>query len=603
MNHRRRLPMGAETEQGLTRFRLWAPSVASMELLLGESGPPIPMENAGDGWFQLETDKAPPGTAYRFRTPEGLLVPDPASRAQLADVHGPSLVVDPAGFEWQDAAWRGRPWHETVLYELHVGTFSASGDFEGVRRGLRELAALGVTAIELMPVADFAGRWNWGYDGVLPFAPARAYGTPDDLKRLVNEAHSLGVMVFLDVVYNHFGPDGNYLHGYAREFFTADRHTPWGAAIDFGRDEVNEFFIQNALYWLEEFRFDGLRFDAVHAIDTPWRKAFLARLGVRVLAAIGDRHVHLVLENDANEARWMRPDAPAPFAAQWNDDFHHAAHVVITGESAAYYADYQGDAVAVLGRALAEGFVYQGQPSAHRGGEPRGEPTAGLPPTAFVNFLQNHDQVGNRALGERLHRLGRPEAVEAMIAVLLLAPQVPMLFMGEEMLAASPFLYFCDFDEELAEAVREGRRREFAGFPEFSSEAARARIPDPGARETVEASRLPAEASAEGARFREVVAHLLEIRHRAIVPLLRDAPVGPATCVRWGERGITVAWQLADGARLVLNANLGDAAAAPPLSSAPPVADRLFAWPEPIGEDGGRMGGWSVIWHLSSGPA
>jgi maltooligosyltrehalose trehalohydrolase len=595
--------MGAELDGGRTRFRLWAPSAASMALQLGEDGARIPMEDAGDGWFQLETGEAPPGTAYRFRTPEGLLVPDPASRAQLDDVHGPSLVVDPAAYRWRHPTWRGRPWHETVLYELHIGTFSPSGDFEGARRRLRELATLGVTAIELMPVADFAGRWNWGYDGVLQFAPARAYGTPDELKLLVDEAHGLGLMVFLDVVYNHFGPDGNYLHAYAREFFAADRHTPWGAAIDFGRDEVQEFFIQNALYWLEEFRFDGLRLDAVHAIDTPWRRAFLARLGVRVMAAIGDRHVHLVLENDANEARWMSPDSPAPFAAQWNDDFHHAAHIVVTGESAGYYGDYQGDAVAILGHALAEGFVYQGQASAHRGGEPRGESTAALPPTAFVNFLQNHDQVGNRALGERMHQLGRPEAIEALMAVLLLAPQVPMLFMGEEMLAASPFLYFCDFDQELAAAVREGRRSEFAGFPGFSSEAARARIPDPGAPETRDASRLPAEASPEGRRVRELVTRLLEARRQHIVPLLRDAPAGPATCSRWGERGLTVAWQLGRGARLVLNANLGDTAGSPPLTSAPPVGDRLFAWPEPIEADEGTIGSWSVIWHLSSGPA
>lgn len=585
--------MGAEFDGARTRFRLWAPSVRRVVLELGDGGRRTPMRPTKGGWFELETDLAPAGTPYRFVLPEGLAVPDPASRGQQDDVHGPSLVVDPAAYRWTHPDWTGRPWEETVLYELHVGTFSQAGDFDGVRRRLGELATLGVTAVELLPVADFPGRWNWGYDGVLQFAPDRAYGRPGDLKRLIDEAHGQGLMVFLDVVYNHFGPDGNYLPVYAQEFFMADSHTPWGAAIDFRREEVRAFYIENALYWLEEYRFDGLRFDAVHAIDDPWRRRFLAELGARVRETIRDRHVHLVLENDANEARWME----GAFDAQWNDDIHHAAHVVLTGEAGGYYRDYQDDVVDVFGRALAGGFVYQGQPSLHRDGRRRGEPTSGLRPTAFVSFLQNHDQVGNRALGERIHRLAEPRAVEAMTAVLLLAPQVPMLFMGEESLADAPFLFFCDFDTELADAVREGRRREFASFPQFASEAARAGIPDPAARATFNASCLPAEPSVAGRAFRDFVMRLLALRHARIVPLLRGAARGAGQHVRWGMRGLTVSWTLAGGARLTLDANF-DAAPAP---APPSPGERLFVWPEPPAGPAGAMPAWSVAWWLSAG--
>lgn len=585
--------MGAELEGARTRFRVWAPSVDGVRLELENSASAQPMTSRGAGWFEIETEAAPPGTAYRFILPDGLAVPDPASRAQQDDVHGPSLVVDPGAYTWNDGDWRGRPWEQAVLYELHVGTYSATGDFDGVRKRLHELAELGVTAVQLMPVADFSGRWNWGYDGVLPFAPDRRYGAPEDLKRLVDEAHGLGLMVFLDVVYNHFGPDGNYLHAYAREFFTQDMHTPWGAAIDFRRDEVSQFFIENALYWLEEYRFDGLRFDAVHAIQADWRRKFLSALAARVRETISDRHVHLVLENDANEAHWLRDD----FAAQWNDDIHHAAHVLLTGETGGYYEDYQGDAATLMGRALAEGFLYQGERSVHRDGAVRGESTRGLSPTAFVSFLQNHDQVGNRAFGERIHHLAEPRAVQAVTTAMLLAPQIPMLFMGEEWLADAPFLYFCDFDTELARAVREGRRREFESFPAFSSEAARARIPDPGARATFEASRLVDPPSAAGREFRDHVSRLLEIRHARVVPLLAGAPGGPAAVTRWGPGGLGVAWQLAGGARLSLVANLGDAAAAPP---SVPAGECLCAWPQPVPEEGQAMAPWSANWWLEA---
>ena len=366
------------------------------------------MAPRGEGWFELVTGEARPGSRYLFELPDGLRVPDPASHRQAEDVHGASIVVDPAAYAWRHADWKGRPWHEAVIYELHVGSFSPEGDFAGVARRLPGLAELGITAVELMPIADFPGGWNWGYDGVLPYAPDSRYGTPEDLKALIDTAHGLGLMIFLDVVYNHFGPEGNYLHRYAPQTFTDRHHTPWGSAIDFSRPPVREYFADNAAYWIEEFRFDGLRLDAVHAIIDDRSPHMLEMIAARARAAAGpDREVHLILENEHNTASLLdgglgtRPDR---FEAQWNDDFHHAAHVLLTGESAAYYADYAERPVALLGRSLAEGFVYQGEVSAYRG-RPRGEPSAHLPPTAFVNFLQNHDQIGNRGFGDRLTQL------------------------------------------------------------------------------------------------------------------------------------------------------------------------------------------------------
>ncbi|KGM30195.1 malto-oligosyltrehalose trehalohydrolase, partial [Inquilinus limosus] len=438
---------------------------AAVTLLLGPDRQARPLERLDDGWFGLTVPGLPAGTPYRYRLADGTEVPDPASRAQEGGPFGPSLVCDPLAYDWHAADWRGRPWHEAVVYELHCGAIGRPGGFAAVEARLDHLAGLGVTAIELMPVADFAGARGWGYDGVLPFAPASIYGTPDDLKRLVDAAHRRGLMVLLDVVYNHFGPAGNFLSLYARSFFDEDRLTPWGPAIDFRRPQVRDFFRHNALYWLEEFRLDGLRLDAVHAIRDHSRPDILTEIADAARAAFLDRHIHLVLENDLNEARRLAgtPGPQGRYDAQWNDDLHHAAHVVLTGEADGYYADYADIPVPRLGRALAEGFIYQGDWSEHRGAA-RGEPSAHLPPTAFVGFLQNHDQIGNRALGDRLAALAEPAALEAMTAVLLLAPQIPLLFMGEEWGSRQPFPFFCDFEGELADTVRRGRREEFAAF-------------------------------------------------------------------------------------------------------------------------------------------
>lgn len=541
----RTLPFGATlTASGETLFRLWAPAAAGVQVEV-DGLPAAAMRPAKEqGWFECALPCGA-GTRYRFRLANGLLVPDPAARAQAADVHEASLVVDPRAYPWQHPTWKGRPWTDTVLYELHAGT---CGGFKGVQGLLPDLAALGITAVELMPVNDFPGTRNWGYDGVLPFAPDRSYGTPDDLKALVDAAHGHGLMIFLDVVYNHFGPDGNYLAAYAPAFFRDDIATPWGAAIDFRRPEVRRFFTENALYWLQEYRFDGLRFDAVHAIsESDWLDEMAAE--VRRTVEPG-RHVHLVLEHDGNVADHLRLD----FDAQWNDDAHHVLHTLLTGQRDGYYADYATDAAARLARALEQGFVYQGEASTYRGGERRGTPSADLAPTCFVLFLQNHDQIGNRPLGDRLTTLADPQALEASIALQLLAPQIPLIFMGEESASETPFLFFTDHHGDLADAVRDGRRREFAGFSGFAPGQGIESIPDPNEAATFERSRpqpQPARGRARAALYRV----LLDLRARQLMPRLKGARAAGATSV--GPAAVVARWRLGDGSGLTLAANLG----------------------------------------------
>jgi len=542
---------------GRVRFRLWAPACDAVGLVL-DGHPPLPMVAEGDGFFTL-TVACPRGSTYRFRV-GALDVPDPASRQQDGDVHDAS-VVPASGYAWQNPGWQGLPWPRTVLYEVHVGLL---GGFRGVQERLPDLADLGVTALELMPVADFSGPRNWGYDGVLPYAPDGAYGTPDDLRQLVDTAHGLGIQMFLDVVYNHFGPDGNYLHTYAPHFFRDDVHTPWGPAIDFRRPQVREFFAENALYWLREYRFDGLRLDAVHAIAG---KDWLVEMAAFVRARIEPgRHVHLVLENDDNDAGLLRHD----FDAQWNDDLHHVLHHLLTGESHHYYADYAHEPAQRLARCLAEGFDYQGQPSPFRGGRPRGTPSKSLPPTAFVSFLQNHDQTGNRTLGERLATLcvGRPAALRAAIALQLLAPHIPLIFMGEEYGATAPFLYFTSFENaELARAVFDGRRREHAVHEDGAMPV---EVPDPNARTTWEASRALAGDHVRHQEWRALYAALLGVRHTHIVPRLVGARSAGADAI--GPAAVAAAWVLGDGSLLRLYCNLGGGAIALPGPACPAEA-------------------------------
>ncbi|HEY1749685.1 MAG TPA: malto-oligosyltrehalose trehalohydrolase [Caulobacteraceae bacterium] len=553
----RQLAAGAElVGAGRARFRLWAPSRQQVGLEI-DGQPPIGMRCTPGGWFEAEGECGP-GARYRYRVKPGLSVPDPASRLQADDVHGPSVVVDPAAYAWRHDDWLGRPWREAVIYELHAGLL---GGFSGVAERLPALAALGVTAIELMPVADFPGARNWGYDGVLPYAPDRAYGAPDDLKALVDQAHGLGLCVILDVVYNHFDPDGNYLAGYAPAFFREDRTTPWGGAVDVRQPAVRRFFIDNALYWLMEYRFDGLRFDAVHAI--PDHADFLDAMAAEIRAAVEPgRQVWLLLENGDNDAEPLRRG----YDGQWNDDVHHALHVLLTGERDGYYGDYDQPA-ARLARGLAEGFIYQGEGSAHAGGAARGSPSADLPVTAFVDFLQNHDQVGNRAFGERLTTLADPDALRAAVGLLLLSPHIPLLFMGEEVGARTPFLFFADHGPDLADAVREGRRREFARFARFADPAERARIPDPNAPATYEASRP--EPGPDADAWRALYRELLALRARHVAPRLDGARSLGAAAI--GERAVAARWRLGDGAVLALAANFGTAPAALPWTPGAPL--------------------------------
>ena len=568
MSRRHVMPYGAEIEPGgLVRFRLWAPSASDVGLVL-EDAETLAMERLPLGWYSLATDRAYAGTRYRFRIEDGssrgLLVPDPASRFQPQDVAGPSEVIDPAAYRWRDLGWRGRPWEEAVVTELHVGTFTPEGSFAAIIDKLDHLAATGITAIELMPVADFPGRRNWGYDGVLPYAPDSAYGRPEDLKRLIDAAHARGLMVLLDVVYNHFGPEGNYLHAYAAPFFTEHYPTPWGAAIDFSGPEsgpVRSFFIHNALYWLLEYHFDGLRFDAVHAIHDDSPLHFLNALASEVRAAIPhDRHVHLILENDNNHADLLTRDGsakPAHYTAQWNDDFHHAMHVVLTDDREGYYQDYADRPLGHLGRCLMEGFDYQGEMSPFRRAH-RGQPSIDLPPDAFVAFLQNHDQIGNRAFGERLTVMAPAQKLALAQLVLLLSPFPPMLFMGEEWGATEPFLFFCDFKGELADAVREGRRHEFARFAAFADPASRVRIPDPLAEETFASSRLAwSKLEEDGPRARLArTRDLLGLRAETVLPLLRSGWRGSQVRVL-DHRGFDAVWRFTAG-RLDLVANFSD---------------------------------------------
>ena len=564
MRRRHAMPFGAEVTDRGVRFALWAPSAEKVALVV--DGAEHEMPSVGEGWRRLLLPEAKSGSRYGFRIDGGeTIVPDPASRFQPDDVSGLSEVVDPRHYEWRDRGWAGRPWEEAVIYEAHVGTATPEGTYAALAGKLEGLRDLGITAIELLPLADFAGTRNWGYDGVLPFAPDGVYGRPEDLKRFVDRAHALGIMVLVDVVYNHFGPAGNYLHQYAEQFFTERHQTPWGAGLNFdGADgkPVRDFFVHNALYWIEEFNVDGLRFDAVHAILDDSDRNILAELAERARAAAPGRHIHLVLENEKNQARWLERDEagrPRLHTAQWNDDVHHCWHVLLTGESEAYYQDFSDKPVERLVRCLVEGFGYQGDPSAHAGGKPRGEPSGHLPPSAFVAFLQNHDQIGNRAFGERLSALADPDRLALARAGLLLSPQIPMLFMGEEWSASAPYQFFVDFapDEDLSGAVREGRRREFQHFAAFSDPGASEAIPDPTAEETFTRSTLDwEEASREPhASVLEDTRRLLALRREHVIPLTRTRFKGAEGSMP-NPRAIDATWRF-EGGTLRFVANFG----------------------------------------------
>ena len=565
-------------DSNTVRFALWAPDAHSVEVCLLPDRR-LPLQRGTDGWFRGRWP-ATAGSRYRYCIDGELQVADPASRFQPEGVHGPSQVVDPAAYPWQHRHWQGRPWHQAVIYEVHVGLM---GGYTQVIEQLPRLAALGVTAIELMPLGQFPGDRNWGYDGVLPFAPQHSYGTPEQLCQLIDQAHGHGLMVLLDVVYNHFGPDGNYLHHYASAFFHQERSIPWGAAIDFRRRQVRDFFIENALMWLHDYRFDGLRLDAVHAIDDA---DFLHTFSQRVRRTIAaGRHVWLTIENEHNEASLLE----GVFDGQWNDDGHNALHVLLTGEDEAYYADYSRATVHKLARCLSQGFVFQGEPD--RNGRPRGEPSAHLAPSAFVLFLQNHDQVGNRARGERLTRLCPPQALRAATTLLLLSPMIPLLFMGEEWGSEQPFLFFTDHHDALADAVREGRRAEFAGFKAYADAGQRAAIPDPNAPATYSDSRpqVPDDPHPPWQAFYQ---QLLHLRHQHITAQLPGCRALGAEVI--ADKALTARWRLADGRELRIDLNL--AASAVPCKLPEASTHLYFCTDAPLERN--QLGAYSALVSL-----
>lgn len=586
------LPWGTEITEDGARFRLWAPAQDSVSLV-SDRGAAISMTKSAEGWFETRTDAVPVGGGYQFALQDGMRVPDPAARAQVSDVHGFSRLVDPEAYEWQTPDWKGRPWQEAIIYELHTGTFSRDGTFDGVARDLDRLVDTGVTAIELLPVAQFGGNRGWGYDGVLLYAPHTAYGGPEGLKRLVDACHERGLMVLMDVVYNHFGPDGNYLGHYAPNFFDPRRNTPWGAAIAFDRLPVREFFVHNALYWLEEFRCDGLRFDAVDHIKDPAEEEVLAEIAREVRTRTPDRHIHLTIEDDENSIRLFQFDdagSPRLYDAEWNDDWHHAVHVILTGEKTGYYKDHIDDPVVRLARTMAEGYDYQGENSAFRG-KARGEPSAHLPPTVFINYVQNHDQTGNRAHGDRLVSLAPAEAVDAALTLLLLAPHIPMLFMGDEYGETKPFLFFTDFKGDLAQAVVKGRRADFGSHESYTNAATGKDIPNPNALETFERSIL---APADTPRL-DLVKQLLAARKTHVMPHMTSiGGHAGAVAAREGS-AFTVSWDLNGGGALILTANLSDAPVTLPSNAG---GKPFFTTPPGIDPGADPLPPWSVIASL-----
>jgi maltooligosyltrehalose trehalohydrolase len=519
----RRLPVGAEVlPQGGTHFRVWAPKRKRVEVVFeGDGQKTFELEREENGYFSGLAEGAGDGALYRFKLDEDdYLYPDPVSRFQPEGPHGPSRVVDPSKFRWTDEAWRGASIKGQVIYELHVGTFTREGTLEAARRELEELKRLGVTCVELMPVADFPGKFGWGYDGVNMFAPTRLYGEPDDLRRFVNEAHGLGVAVILDVVYNHLGPDGNYLRQFADDYFSEKHKTEWGDALNFDGENagpVREFFLSNGRYWTDEFHFDGLRLDATQSIFDDSDEHLLKALGREVRAAARGRETIIVAENESQQSWIARPVERGGYGLDglWNDDFHHSAVVAMTGRNEAYYTDYKGRPQEFVS-AVKYGYLYQGQRYRWQR-DRRGSPSLDLSPQAFVNFIENHDQVSNSARGERVHGLTSPGRFRAMTALMLLAPGTPMLFMGQEFASSAPFLYFADHEPDLAAKVRAGRAEFLAQFRSIATRQVSEQLADPGDVKTFERCKLDFSEREKNRKIYEMHRDLLRLRREDAV--------------------------------------------------------------------------------------
>ncbi|GAC1471975.1 MAG: malto-oligosyltrehalose trehalohydrolase [Isosphaeraceae bacterium] len=525
--------LGAWPEEGGARFRVWAPEAVSLQVVIEPPGATEsrvePLQRDSQGTFGRLVEGIQPGDRYRYLIDGRGPFPDPASRFQPEGVHGPSELLDPSRFSWTDDDRRVLTPDREIVYELHVGTFSPEGTFAGVTSRLPWLRDLGITAIELMPVAEFAGKRSWGYDGVGLFAPTHNYGRPEDLQRLVDVAHSLGLGVILDVVYNHFGPVGNYAPAFSPHYLSHTHSSDWAACVNLdgeGSGQVREFFIENACHWVHEYHIDGLRLDAIHALLDTSSRPFVAELVERVKASTAGRDVLIVAEDSRNLNVLLQPAREGGWGLDgvWADDFHHQSRRYLTGDDESFFRDYRGT-LADLATTINQGWLYKGELSIHQKG-PRGTDPSGLPPWAFWVCLQNHDQVGNRAMGDRLHHVVDPAAYRAATAVLLALPATPLLFMGQEWGTTSPFQYFTDHDEDLGQIVREGRRREFGHFRAFSDPEARERIPDPQAMQTFERSRL--NWSEPG---REPFGSILRL-YQALLRIRKEEPA-----LRWSELG------------------------------------------------------------------
>jgi maltooligosyltrehalose trehalohydrolase len=590
MNERpkRRLPVGGEAlPEGGVQFRVWAPRRRAASVVL-EGGPGAGVEVVlaaeRDGYFSGRSEAAAPGTRYRYLLDRGpTLYPDPASRFQPEGPHGPSQVVDPSAFRWTDGAWRGCGVEGQVIYEMHVGTFTREGTWAAAQRELSALADLGVTVLEVMPVADFPGRFGWGYDGVNLFAPTRLYGTPDDFRRFVDRAHALGLGVILDVVYNHLGPDGCYLREFSPAYFTDRYKNEWGEALNFdGPDAgpVREYFITNAGYWVDEFHLDGLRLDATQQIFDDSPENVLAALGRRVREAAKGRATIIVVENEPQEAKLVRPPEQGGYGLDmlWNDDYHHSAKAVLTGHNEAYYSNFLGTPQEFVSAAK-WGYLYQGQRTSWQK-KPRGTPTTGVEPAAFVNFLDNHDQVSNSAHGQRCHQLSSPGRFRALTALTLLMPGTPMLFQGQEFTASAPFLFFADHNPELAPLVRKGRAKFLSQFPSIALPEMQARLSDPGKPETFERCKLD---FAERERHADIYAlHRDLIRLRRGDSVLRAPKRGTCDGAVLGAESFVLRWFGGGSGDRLLVVNLG-------------VDQRFDPAPEPLLAPPEEMR-WEVRW-------
>lgn len=594
-----RLPPGANVVDGGVEFRVWAPASRCVDVLVyGPDAEAVhPLQAETDGWFRGVVAGVGAGARYRYRLDGADAYPDPASRSQPDGVHGASEVVDPSAFRWTDGGWRGLPLEDLVLYEVHVGTATQAGTFDALIERLDDLAALGVTAVEPLPIAEFPGTRNWGYDGVYLYAPAAAYGGPQAFRRFVDAAHARGLAVVLDVVYNHLGPEGNYLHAVTGGRYFTDRYcTPWGDAIDYANPAVREFAVQNAIHWAREYHVDGLRLDATHAILDDSPRHLLREMRERVRAALpADRHFVMIAEDERNDERVVLSQGYG-LDGVWADDLHHQLRRHLAGDHEAYYADYTGS-IGDIVRTLRQGWFYEGQTSANHGA-PRGTPAAGLPPTAFVHCIQNHDQVGNRALGDRLtETIGLP-AYRAASALLLLSPYTPLLWMGQEWAASTPFRYFTDHPPELGRLVTEGRRREFGKFSAFADPAVRGRIPDPQALATFTRSKLKWD-ERERMPYAGVLALYGELlRLRRAHPALRRRDRGGFAVAALGEHALSLRRVAEAGPALLLIVSFRG-----PLSIDLPGRDETAGrWALLLSTEEARFGGEGQGWMATLSP-